>query len=323
MLRRNESLLLIVDVQAGLARAVHDAAASIARLGLLLRAAAVLDVPVIVSEQYPKGLGPTDPRLLPLPDGTTVLPKLAFSCWREPELRAALEQAGRRQIVVAGMETHVCVLQTALDLQDAGFAVHLAADASGSRREADRALAHARLRDRGIAVVGVEMVVFEWLERAAGPAFKTLIPAIKALVPQAPEPPQATGGLPAIARVSVLVPDYDAAIAHYCGVLGFTLVEDTPMQPGKRWVRVVPAGGGTELLLARAATAEQESRIGDQTGGRVFLFLDTDDLARDHARLTALGVAFEAAPRDEPYGRVAVFRDAFGNRWDLVERRRG
>ncbi|MCB1990164.1 MAG: isochorismatase family protein, partial [Geminicoccaceae bacterium] len=81
---RSESLLLIVDVQAGLARAVHDAGSRITRLALLLRAAAVLDVPVIVSEQYPKGLGATDPRLLPLPDGATVLPKLAFSCWREP-----------------------------------------------------------------------------------------------------------------------------------------------------------------------------------------------------------------------------------------------
>lgn len=317
MLSRNESLLLIVDVQAGLARAVRDAGSCIRRLGLLLRAAAVLDVPVIVSEQYPKGLGPTDPRLLPLPDGTTVLPKLAFSCWREPELRAAIQSAGRRQVVITGMETHVCVLQTALDLQAAGFAVHLAADAAGSRREEDRALALARLRDEGVAIVTAEMVVFEWLERAGGPAFKTLIPAIKALVPPAPG---ASVGLPAIARVSVLVPDYDQAIAHYCGVLGFTLREDTDMGSGKRWVRVVPAGGGTELLLALAATPEQAARIGDQTGGRVFLFLDTDDLARDHARLTALGVAFEAPPREEPYGRVAVFRDAFGNRWDLVER---
>ncbi len=320
MLSRNESLLLIVDVQAGLARAVEHAGARLTRLGLLLQAAAVLGVPVIVSEQYPKGLGPTDPRLLPLPDGALVLPKLAFSCWREVELRAAIEATGRRQVVVAGMETHVCVLQTALDLHDAGFAVHLAADASGSRRGADRALGQARLRDRGVAIVSAEMVVFEWLERAEGPAFKALIPAIKAMVPPAPP---AAGGLPAIARVSFLVPDYDQAIAHYCGVLGFTLVEDTEMGSGKRWVRVVPAGGGTELLLARAATAEQTARIGDQTGGRVFLFLDTDDLARDHARLTTLGVAFEAPPREEPYGRVAVFRDAFGNRWDLVERRRG
>lgn len=320
MLSRNDSLLLIVDVQAGLARAVEDAGARITRLGLLLQAAAVLDVPVIVSEQYPKGLGPTDPRLLPLPEGAEVLAKLAFSCWREPVLRSAIEASGRRQIVVAGMETHVCVLQTALDLHEAGFAVHLAADASGSRREADRALGQARLRDRGVGIVSAEMVVFEWLERAEGASFKALIPAIKALVPPGTG---VAGGLPAIARVSVLVPDYDRAIAHYCGVLGFTLLEDTDVGGGKRWVRVVPAGGGTELLLARAATAEQAARIGDQTGGRVFLFLDTDDFARDHARLTALGVAFEAPPREEAYGRVAVFKDAFGNRWDLVERRNG
>lgn len=186
MLRRTESLLLIVDAQAGLARAVQDAGSRIARLRLLLHAAAVLEVPVIVSEQYPKGLGPTDPRLLPLPAAAAVLPKLAFSCWREPALRAVLEGAGRRQIVVTGMETHVCVLQTALDLQKAGFAVHLAADAAGSRREEDRALALARLRDQGVSIVTAEMVVFEWLERAEGPAFKTLIPAIKALIPADP-----------------------------------------------------------------------------------------------------------------------------------------
>ncbi len=320
MLSRNDSLLLIVDVQAGLARAVEDAGSSIARLRLLLQAAAMLEVPVIVSEQYPKGLGTTDPRLLPLPEGATVLSKLAFSCWREPCLRAAIEAAGRRQVVVAGMETHVCVQQTALDLHEAGFAVHLAADASGSRCERDRSLGEARLRDRGIAIVSAEMVVFEWLERAEGAAFKALIPAIKAMVPPVGT---ASRSLPAITRVSLLVPDYDRAIAHYCGVLGFTLLEDTEMGGGKRWVRVAPAGGGTELLLARAATAEQTARIGDQTGGRVFLFLDTDDFARDHTRLTALGVEFEAAPREESYGRVAVFRDAFGNRWDLVERRGG
>ncbi len=188
MLRRDRSLLLAVDMQAGLARAVDEAETRIQRLGLLLRAAAVVEVPVILSEQYPKGLGPTDPRLLPLPEGAMVLPKLAFSCWREPGLRAALEQAGRRQIVVAGMETHVCVLQTALDLQEAGFEVHLAADAAGSRREEDRSMALARLRERGVSIVTAEMVVFEWLERAEGPAFKALIPAIKALGPTGATP---------------------------------------------------------------------------------------------------------------------------------------
>ncbi|WP_237215255.1 VOC family protein [Falsiroseomonas oryziterrae] len=120
-----------------------------------------------------------------------------------------------------------------------------------------------------------------------------------------------------IAQVSVLVEDYDAAIAWYRDRLGLTLVEDTAL-PGKRWV-VMAAEGGARLLLARAAGPAQAARIGDQAGGRVFLFLETDDLARDHAVMAARGVVFEEAPREEPYGRVAVFRDLYGNRWDLLE----
>jgi catechol 2,3-dioxygenase-like lactoylglutathione lyase family enzyme len=123
-----------------------------------------------------------------------------------------------------------------------------------------------------------------------------------------------------IAAVAVLVPEYDAGIAFYRDVLGFELVEDTPLGGGKRWVLVrPPAGGGTSLLLARAATDEQRARVGDQAGGRVWLFLQTDDFTRDHARYVAGGVRFVEAPRREPYGTVAVFEDAFGNRWDLIE----
>jgi catechol 2,3-dioxygenase-like lactoylglutathione lyase family enzyme len=124
-----------------------------------------------------------------------------------------------------------------------------------------------------------------------------------------------------IAQLALLVADYDAAIAWYRDRLGFTVVEDTALAD-KRWV-VLSAGGGARLLLARAATAEQAQRIGDQAGGRVFLFLETDDLARDHAAMSARGVVFEESPRDEPYGRVAVFRDLYGNRWDLIEPRPG
>ena len=125
-----------------------------------------------------------------------------------------------------------------------------------------------------------------------------------------------------IAAVALLVPEYDAGIAFFCGVLGFELVEDTPLAAAKRWVLVHPPGGdGTALLLARAATAEQRAQIGDQAGGRVWLFLHTDDFARDHARYVAAGVRFVEGPREEPYGTVAVFEDAFGNRWDLIEPR--
>ena len=124
-----------------------------------------------------------------------------------------------------------------------------------------------------------------------------------------------------LSAIALLVTDYDEAIAHYVGVLGFELLEDTEMGGGKRWVRVRPPGGGTALLLAKAANEEQKNRVGDQTGGRVFLFLDTDDFDRDHAAYSAKGVTFENAPREEPYGKVAVFRDLYGNRWDLVERK--
>lgn len=180
MLRADRSIFLIVDVQAGLARAVAGAERCIDRLGLLLEAAGRLAVPVIVSEHYPKGLGHTDPRLLPLPNGAQVLDKISFSCWRQPELAAAIEAARRPAIVLAGMETHVCVLQTALDLQEAGYAVHLVADASGSREPADSEIALERLARHGVEIVTSEMVVFEWLERGDTPDFKALIGAIKA-----------------------------------------------------------------------------------------------------------------------------------------------
>jgi catechol 2,3-dioxygenase-like lactoylglutathione lyase family enzyme len=125
-----------------------------------------------------------------------------------------------------------------------------------------------------------------------------------------------------IASVALVVRDYDEAIAYFTGCLGFTVAEDTPLTGGKRWVRVVPPGGaGTSLLLARAATPEQSARVGDQTGGRVFLFLHTDDFWRDYRAMLATGVRFAEGPREEPYGTVAVFFDLYGNRWDLVQPR--
>lgn len=123
----------------------------------------------------------------------------------------------------------------------------------------------------------------------------------------------------AVTTVSVVVPDYDEAIAFYTGVLGLGLVEDTPLGGGKRWV-VVGGEGGARLLLARASGPAREARVGDQTGGRVFLFLETDDFARDHAAYAAAGVRFVEGPREEAYGTVAVFEDRYGNRWDLIER---
>ncbi|MQQ07406.1 VOC family protein [Epibacterium sp. SM1979] len=123
----------------------------------------------------------------------------------------------------------------------------------------------------------------------------------------------------ALHAVSLVVPDYDQAIAFYCDTLGWTLTEDVD-QGSKRWVRILPPGATTgSLILARANGPAQEAIVGNQFGGRIGLFLTTDDFARDHARMRALGVVFEEEPRYEPYGIVAVWRDPFGNRWDLLE----
>jgi len=123
-----------------------------------------------------------------------------------------------------------------------------------------------------------------------------------------------------LAAVALVVRDYDEAIAYYTGTLDFELIEDTPVDAMKRWVRVRPRGSrGTDLLLARATTADQASRVGNQTGGRVFLFLHTDDFGRDFDAYRARGVTFVRPPRQEPYGTVAVFEDLYGNLWDLIE----
>ncbi len=123
-----------------------------------------------------------------------------------------------------------------------------------------------------------------------------------------------------IGAISLLVRDYDEAIAFYVGKLGFTLVEDSDLGGGKRWVLAAPPGSSeTRLLLAKAATPEQESRVGNQTGGRVFLFLHTDNFQRDYERMTSKGVRFLEEPRYESYGTVAVFEDIYGNKWDLLE----
>jgi len=129
--------------------------------------------------------------------------------------------------------------------------------------------------------------------------------------------------MPHLAHIALVIRDYDEALAFYVGKLGFTLVEDT-YQPAqdKRWVTIRPPGAAsdaTTILLARASTPEQERFIGDQAGGRVFLFLATDDFDRDHAAFSAAGVEWVRPPQQFDYGQVAVFADLYGNRWDLVE----
>jgi catechol 2,3-dioxygenase-like lactoylglutathione lyase family enzyme len=123
-----------------------------------------------------------------------------------------------------------------------------------------------------------------------------------------------------VATIALVVREYDEAIGFYRDVLGFELLADTPLSGGKRWVLVAPKGGqGGRLLLAQADGQAQAKRVGDQTGGRVSFFLETDDFARDHANFSAKGVRFLEAPRHEPYGSVAVFVDLYGNKWDLIE----
>ncbi len=122
-----------------------------------------------------------------------------------------------------------------------------------------------------------------------------------------------------LSALTLIIPDYDAAIAYYTQTLGFTLIDDID-QGHKRWVRIAPsADAQTGIILAEPSTHAQRAAIGTQGAGRVWLFLETQDFAKDYARLTAAGVAFEEAPRHEPYGTVAVFTDTFGNRWDLIQ----
>lgn len=120
-----------------------------------------------------------------------------------------------------------------------------------------------------------------------------------------------------LSALTLIIPDYDAAIAFYCDVMGFDLTEDND-QGHKRWVRVTPPGGGAGMILAEPANELQRAAIGNQGAGRVWLFLNTDNFERDYNTLRAKAVVFEELPRHEPYGTVAVFRDIFGNRWDLI-----
>jgi nicotinamidase-related amidase len=174
LVERRHSLLLLVDMQERLVPAMAAPATLLANCRLLLKSASRLDVPVIGSEQYPKGLGPTVSELRDLLPPDTILPKTAFACGADADLFARLSGSGRRQIVVAGIEAHVCVLQTALGLQAAGFTPFVVADATSSRNPESKSVALDRLLANRIEVVTAEMVVFEWLGRAATDEFREL-----------------------------------------------------------------------------------------------------------------------------------------------------
>jgi nicotinamidase-related amidase len=177
LLDASKSTLLIVDMQERLLPAMAEGPDVERRCGVLLKAAQALGVPVTVSEQYPKGLGHTVPVLKEAVGNAPVFEKLSFSCWRDEALKAHLirhHEQGRPQVIVAGIEAHVCVLQSCIDLAMAGFGVFAVADAMSSRQASSAALALSRMRHTGIEVVNTEMAVFELLARAGTPEFKSL-----------------------------------------------------------------------------------------------------------------------------------------------------
>jgi nicotinamidase-related amidase len=172
--------LVVIDVQERLAPAMPVPDAVPNALGLLLAAARTCRVPVTVSEQYPKGLGATLPAVVEaLPEHSAFVEKMTFSAMREPDFAARIEGVDRPRLVVTGMETHVCVLQTVLDALHGGLAVSVVADAVASRTAEDRLRGLDRMHAAGAEIVTAEMVVFEWLERAGTPAFKALSPLIR------------------------------------------------------------------------------------------------------------------------------------------------
>lgn len=178
---RGESFLLVVDVQEKLAPHVADGEGIAARCAVLARAAATLGVPAFASEHCPDRIGSTLPPLRDHFADAAILRKTHFSCADEPGLVDRLRAAGRKQVLVAGMEAHVCVMQTALGLAEAGFEVFLARDAVGSRRPEDRAAALDRLAQAGCAATTTEMALFEWMHRADAPEFRALLEMVKSL----------------------------------------------------------------------------------------------------------------------------------------------
>lgn len=179
LLKAEASALVIVDVQERLMPAIAGGEALLRRLETLAQSAARLAVPVLATEHYPAGLGRTLAGLEAFVPEADRFEKISFAALQAPAFRARLEALGRRQIVVAGSEAHVCVLQTALSLAEAGYQTFIVTDATGSRDPADAQAALARMARAGIEAVTTEMVVFEWLERADRPEFKALLALIK------------------------------------------------------------------------------------------------------------------------------------------------
>lgn len=174
LLNLDESLLLLIDVQEKLIPAIVDKDKLIDRCSWLLKLAARLKVPVIVSEQYPKGLGATIEPLRTLAGEAQTIEKVSFSCMQEPNFLKCLERHQRKQLILIGIEAHVCVLQTALELHQSGYAVFVVVDAVGSRNTLDFKYGLKRMKQAGIQLITAEMVFFEWVKKAGTPEFKAL-----------------------------------------------------------------------------------------------------------------------------------------------------
>lgn len=181
LMQASQSILLIIDIQTKLLPAMRDPEAVVDRAGKLIDGAAILNIPVFVSEQYPKGIGPTDPTVLAQAQaaGAEVIEKVHFSCAGQEGFTETLQATGRSQVVIAGIEAHVCVLQTAMGLKAAGFDVFVAQDATSSRKDSDKQCATRRLIQSDIQLVTSEMVLFEWMGQAGTPAFKQISAFIK------------------------------------------------------------------------------------------------------------------------------------------------
>ncbi|MEK8023413.1 MAG: isochorismatase family protein [Candidatus Hydrogenedentota bacterium] len=179
IMRRSESIIVVIDMQEKLMTAMKERYEIIMQSGKLLQAASILSVPVLVTEQYPKGLGHTDKRLAAFLDGAAFFEKTSFSAVGETSFVTALENSGRKHVALVGIETHVCVAQTALDLKVRGYEVTVAADAIASRKCTDRDVALELMKASGITIATVEAIIFQMLEKSGGEEFKKILELVK------------------------------------------------------------------------------------------------------------------------------------------------
>jgi nicotinamidase-related amidase len=178
MLEVDNTVLVVIDVQGKLAQSMHEKADLFENIRKLIQAAGVLEVPIVWTEQYPEGLGPTIPEIAELMTGEPIA-KVAFSCCGERRFTEEMEKLDRRQVLLCGIETHVCVYQTAIDLLESGHEVHVVADAVSSRTAANKDIGLAKIKDAGAAVTSVETALFELLKVAGGEKFKAIINIVK------------------------------------------------------------------------------------------------------------------------------------------------